>query len=93
MELNFEWDMKKASKNLRKHGISFEEGATVFGDPLSITVHDPLHSEEEDRFVLIGQSIKLHTLVVVHSERNGKIRIISARVANQLERKTYEENN
>ena len=88
--LLFEWDQNKATKNLRKHGISFEEAATAFGDPFSITIHDPLHSENENRFILLGMSSKIRLLVVVHTDRHGKIRIISARRANKKERRKYE---
>lgn len=70
MGLIFEWDDKKADLNLRKHGISFEEASTVFGDELSITIEDPLHSQNENRYILIGQSIHSKTLVVVHLEKN-----------------------
>lgn len=90
--LIFEWDDKKASQNIKKHGISFEEATTVFGDPFSITIYDPLHSREEDRFVILGMSDKNRILVVVHTERNDRIRIISARKATKKERKQYESN-
>ncbi|HFD32927.1 MAG TPA: BrnT family toxin [Gammaproteobacteria bacterium] len=92
MVLIFEWDDKKASQNIKKHGISFEEATTVFGDPFSITIYDPLHSREEDRFVILGMSDKNRILVVVHTERNDRIRIISARKATKKERKQYESN-
>ena len=91
MALTFEWDQKKASSNLQKHGVSFEEAATAFGDPLSLTIPDPDHSLEEDRFVLIGESQKERLLVVAHAERSDTIRIISARLATRGERKSYEE--
>lgn len=91
MSLDFEWDPRKALSNRRKHGVSFEEAATVFADPLALTIHDPLHSEEEDRFVTIGESERLRVLVVVFTERAEKIRIISARFATRRERKQYEE--
>jgi uncharacterized DUF497 family protein len=91
MALIFEWDAGKASRNLAKHGVSFEEAATVFGDPLSLTIIDPLHSIDEDRFVTIGQSIRERTLVVVHTERGDRLRIISARVATRRERGDYEQ--
>ena len=93
MALNFEWDTTKAIQNLRKQRVSFEEAGTVFGDKLSITIHDPLHSDQEDRFIIIGASIRRRILVVVHTERKENIRIISARLANQRERKIYEETN
>lgn len=92
MALIFEWDRTKAERNLRKHGVSFEEAATVFGDPLSRTIEDPLHSASEDRFVTVGESFRQRVLVVVHTDRDDRIRIISSRVATQRERKSYEEN-
>ena len=90
--LLFEWDPKKAKKNLEIHGISFDEASTAFGDTLSLAIYDPLHSDEEDRFVLIGNSYKNRLLVVVHTERTDRIRLISARKATKKERKQYEEN-
>ena len=91
MALIVEWDERKAKRNLARHGVSFEEAATVFGDPLSITIDDPLHSDREDRFVIIGQSTQHRLLVVVHVERGERIRIISAREATLKERHDYEE--
>ncbi|MGB2804745.1 MAG: BrnT family toxin [Candidatus Zixiibacteriota bacterium] len=91
MSLLFEWDRNKAQQNIKKHGISFEEATTVFGDPLSLTIRDPLHSIDDERFVVIGYSYKYRLLVVVHTERGNRIRIISARRATRQERKTYEE--
>ena len=91
MGLLFEWDTHKARGNRAKHGVSFHEASTAFGDPLSITVSDPLHSEREERFVLIGSSSRNRLLVVVHTERGDRIRIISARLATRLERLQYEE--
>jgi hypothetical protein len=93
MKVTVEWDPVKARTNRRKHGITFEEAATVFNDPLSSTILDPSYSEIEERFVIIGQSIQGRLLVVVHTDRDDNIRIISARVANTHERKTYEEAN
>lgn len=88
----FEWDHKKALKNLHKHGVSFEEATTVFADPLSITVPDPIHSYNEKRLVIMGESAKSRLLVVVHVEISDKIiRIISARLATNHERRKYEE--
>ena len=87
--LLFEWDEKKAVQNIKKHGISFEEAATVFGDPFSITIYDPLHSQNEDRFVILGMSNKNRLLVVIHTERGDRIRIISARKATKKERRQY----
>jgi uncharacterized DUF497 family protein len=91
MSLAFEWDEEKAKINLKKHRVSFEEASTVFGDPLALTIPDPLHSEEEDRFITLGESPRKRLLVVVATERGDKIRIISARVATPRERKDYEE--
>ncbi|MFH1287306.1 MAG: BrnT family toxin [bacterium] len=90
--LLFEWDSDKARKNIKIHGISFDEASTVFKDTLSLTIYDPLHSDEEDRSILIGNSCKNRILVIVHTERGDKIRIISARSATKNERKQYEEN-
>ena len=90
MSLEFEWDEDKAKTNLKKHRVSFEEASSVFGDPLALTIPDPLHSEEEDRFVTLGESHRHRLLVVVSTDRGNKIRIISARVATRRERKDYE---
>ena len=89
--LPFEWDANKAASNLAKHAVSFEEAATVFGDPVSITIPDPAHSQIEVRFVILGRSHHGRLLVVVHTERGDNIRIISARLASRHERKQYEE--
>jgi uncharacterized DUF497 family protein len=86
----FEWDPDKAANNLAKHGVSFVEAATVFFDTLSVTIPDPLHSAEEDRFVTTGSSNRQRILVVVHADRGDRIRIISARLASSSERKKYE---
>ena len=90
--LIFEWDPQKAKNNIEKHTISFEEASTVFLDPLSLTIDDPLHSMDEERRVLIGMSNKNRLLVVVHAKRGDNIRIISARKANKKERNNYESN-
>jgi uncharacterized DUF497 family protein len=90
--LVFEWDPEKAKGNIETHGISFDEASTAFGDTLSLTIYDPLHSEQEDRFILIGNSHKNRLLVVVHIERGQNVRIINARKATKKERKHYEEN-
>ena len=90
MKVTVEWDPIKAGTNRRKHGVTFEEAATVFNDPLSSTIPDPMHSETEERFIIIGQSIQRRLLAVVHTDREDAIRIINARVANAHERKTYE---
>jgi len=89
--MNFEWDSEKAEANLSKHGVSFEEASTAFGDPLSSTIHDPDHSEDEDRFVLIGMTHVGRLVVVVHTDREDAVRLISARLAEPRERKAYEE--
>jgi len=92
MGLLFEWDPQKALLNVKIHGISFDEASTAFRDPLSRTINDPLHSEDEERLILIGQSIEGRLLVIVHTERSDRIRIISARLATNKERFKYEEN-
>jgi len=89
--MEFEWDPEKAIKNQTKHGVSFQEAATVFGDPLALTFFDPDHSEEEDRFLTFGHSSDSHLLVVSHTDRDDRVRIISARRATRKERKSYEE--
>ena len=90
MSLSFEWDEGKASGNLAKHGVSFLEASTVFADPLSRTIPDPLHSQDEGRFIIVGESAAGRTLVVVHIHRGEAVRIISARKATPRERKDYE---
>ncbi|MEN6335471.1 MAG: BrnT family toxin [Phycisphaerales bacterium] len=90
--LLFEWDPNKARENLETHGISFDEASTAFRDTLSLAIYDPLHSEEEDRFVLIGSSHRNRLLVIVHTDRGDRIRLISARKASQKERSQYEAN-
>lgn len=88
--MRFEWDQEKAKQNLKKHGVSFEEAATVFYDPLSATFNDPDHSVGEYRYITIGLSSLDRLLVVAHTERGEKLRIISARCATALERKKHE---
>ena len=83
----------KAERNRRKHRVSFEEAATVFGDPLSLTYPDPDHSASEQRFVTVGTSIKNRILIVAHTDRKDSVRIISVRKATRRERKYYEEKN
>jgi len=91
-ELGFEWDEVKAKRNLAKHGIGFEEAASVFFDPLSITISDPDHSQPgEDRWITLGVSNLGKLLVVAHCDRGEVVRIISARSAIPSERRTYEE--
>ena len=89
--LEFEWDPDKAARNLRKHGVSFDAAATVFGDPLAITYGDPEHADEEDRYLTFGQSKEGDYLIVSHTDRELKTRIISARKMTRKERKQYEE--
>jgi len=88
--MEFEWDPVKAERNLAKHGVAFEEVATVFGDPHAMTYFDPDHSNEEDRFLTFGHSSHGILLVVSHTDRGDRIRIISARRATRRERKAYE---
>lgn len=90
MKLNFEWDEEKAKANLKKHRVSFDEATTVFIDPFSITIPDPDHSVDEQRYIDIGGSDNGRVLVVVYAERGSNIRIISCRKATSLERKLYE---
>jgi uncharacterized protein len=89
--MEFQWDPRKDRANRRKHGIGFREAATVFGDLFSTTFADPDHSENEERFLTIGESVFGQLLVVAHTERGEAIRIISGRPATKRERKFYEE--
>ena len=89
--LKFEWDEAKAAANLAKHGVSFEEAATVFGDQLALTFDDPDHSSGEHRFITFGVSEKSRVLLVVNVERGRTVRIISARKATKHERAIYEQ--
>ena len=91
MKPGFEWNEKKAKANLRNHRISFDEAATVFGDPLSITISDPNHSADEQRYVDVGTSNRGRVLVVAYTEHERNIRIISCRKATAGERSRYEE--
>jgi uncharacterized DUF497 family protein len=91
MALEFEWDRTKAEINFKAHGVSFDEATTVFRDSLSISIADPDHSHSEERFIDIGMSHRGQLLVVSYTERKDRIRIISARLANRAERKSYEE--
>lgn len=88
--MEFDWDLKKAASNLKKHEVSFKEAGTVFGDSLAVTYSDPDHSHSEDRFLTFGMSQNNRLLVVSHTERKGKVRIISARLMTKHERKIYE---
>ena len=89
--LEFVWDREKATANLAKHGIDFEDATTAFDDPLSITVPDPDHSHGEERFLLVGQSKAGRLLVIAHTEHGHEIRLINARAATRRERQKYEE--
>lgn len=88
--MKFEWDARKDRENRRKHGISFQEATTVFGDPLAGTIPDPDHSRGELRYLTIGHSSNDRLVVVSHTEEGENFRIISAREANAHERKTYQ---
>ena len=90
MALTFEWDAEKAASNLAKHGVSFDEAATVFGDPLGRIVTDPRHSVSEERLVLLGHSHRQRLLTVMFTERGAAIRLISARPATRQEQRDYE---
>jgi uncharacterized protein len=85
-----EWDPEKAEKNLAKHGVSFDEASTVFGDPLAVTIDDPDHSHDEQRYLTTGFSQHHRLILVAHSEREGRFRIISARDVTASERTHYE---
>lgn len=87
--MKFEWDPRKAAANARKHRVTFDEAMTVFGDWESITVIDPDHSKDEERYVIIGRSSRDRILVVSHTERGQNVRIISARRADARERRQY----
>ncbi len=89
--MRFEWDEEKAGANLGKHGVSFEEALTVFGDPLSDTFDDPDHSTEERRFLIIGMSQQGRLLIVSHTDNGEDVRIISAREPTRRERDFYEQ--
>jgi len=89
--MNFEWDPKKSDANIKKHGISFHEASSIFGDPLSVTFNDPDHSIREHRYLTFGYSRTGKLLVVIHTESQRKTRIISARRATKQERKIYED--
>lgn len=89
-ETAFEWDDDKARMNLKKHGVSFDEGATIFNDPLIATMPDTVHSEHEPRFIAIGMSANGRLLVVIFTERGDKTRLISCRKATKTETEAYE---
>ncbi len=89
--MHFEWDPEKPASNEAKHGVTFDEAATAFGDSLSLTIVDPDHSDTEDRFILMGESFRGRLLVIIHTDRDDRIRIVSARLATTRERKSYEQ--
>lgn len=91
MGLTFEWDTGKALENERKHGVSFAEASSCFGDVRSLTIADPDHSEAEDRYVVLGMSHTGRLLAIVHTERGANIRIISARPVTRREAEAYSE--
>ena len=93
MNIKFDWDKNKDSLNRKKHGVSFQEASTVFYDENALEFHDPDHSEDEDRFIMLGMSFKTRVLVVCHCfrEESSIIRIISARKATKHETKKYQE--
>jgi len=93
MSLIFEWHKEKAAANFKKHKVSFEEAKTVFDDPLSITIFDPDHSINEERYIDIGMSSNGQILIVTYTERHSNIRLISCRKATSFERKQYEQGN
>ena len=91
MFMEFEWDKDKAKANLSKHGVSFDEAKTVFDDPFYVDFYDPDHSEDEDRYIIVGLSQQSRLLIVSYAERKGKLRLISAREATPTEKNAYEE--
>ncbi|MBD2005217.1 MULTISPECIES: BrnT family toxin [Cyanophyceae] len=89
--MRFDWDENKAASNLSKHGVSFEEAKTVFDDPLYVDFYDPDHSDDEERYLIVGESNQGRLLIVSYTERGDSIRVISARVVTRSEREVYEE--
>jgi uncharacterized protein len=90
-KMEFEWDNRKAKENVRKHDVTFQEAASIFGDPLAVTFEDPDHSSNEERYITFGLSLKQRLIIVSHTERRGRTRIISARPMDSRERKIYED--
>lgn len=91
--MEFEWNPEKATENLKKHRVTFQEAATIFGDPLAITFYDPDHSINENRYITFGMSLQKRLIVASHTERRGKTRIISARLMDRKERKSMRKAN
>jgi uncharacterized DUF497 family protein len=89
--MKFEWDPKKATANVKKHGVTFQEAATIFGDPLAITFDDPDHSLSQNRYITFGLSLQKRLIVVSHTESGDRTRIINARLMDRKERRIYEE--
>ncbi len=89
--MKFEWDPKKATANVKKHGVTFQEAATIFGDPLAITFDDPDHSMSENQYITFGLSLQKRLIVVSHTERGDQTRVINARLMDRKERRIYEE--
>ncbi len=89
--MEYDWDQGKANINLQKHGISFQEAASVFGDPLALTFNDPDHSIHEQRLLTFGVTKNGQLVIVSHTETHDSVRIISARPMDRQERKIYEE--
>ncbi|BAT56105.1 hypothetical protein NOS3756_51070 [Nostoc sp. NIES-3756] len=90
--MEFEWDQSKAAANLKKHGVSFEEARTVFDNPLAVIFDDEAHSVDEHREIIVGHSRQNRLLLIAFTERYGKVRIISVRLATRKEREDYEQN-
>ena len=88
--MQFEWDAEKAQRNFLKHGVSFNEAITVFSDPLAVTIQDPDHSDQEQRFLTTGLSKHERLIIVAHTDREGRVRIINAREVTPSERSQYE---
>jgi uncharacterized DUF497 family protein len=88
--VQFEWDVEKARRNFVKHGVSFDEAVTVFSDPLAVTIQDPDHSAQEQRFLTTGLSKRPRLIILAHTDREGRVRIINARVVTPTERSQYE---
>ena len=91
MVVEFKWNESKATQNLSKHGVSFDEAKTVFDDPLYVDFYDPDHSHDEHRYIILGESRQGRFLLVSYTERGNIIRLISAREATRMEQKAYEE--
>ncbi len=89
--MEFEWDDDKAASIEGKHGVAFPEAQTVFADPRALTGYDPDHSDEEDRYITMGTSLEGRLLVISHTDRDNRVRIISAREASRRERRDYED--